>query len=224
MWRLTRRPITCTARSLFILNKWSNSEHGRGFDSLNSEQQAAMKQRLQDMIRRNTYDPATERLTVDPVRLEVFEDNLLHYTDVFANGSAEYAIQRGAQADPVKLRQMNAFFFWTAWASGTERPGSDVTYTNNWPPEKLIGNVPSTPNVVWSVASVILLIAGIAMLLWYHAATQRHEEAPPLPAQDPLFGIKLTPSMRATSKYFVTVIGLFLAQVGLGALTAHYAV
>jgi len=30
--------------------------------------------------------------------------------------------------------------------------------------------------------------------------------------------------MKATGKYFLTVIGLFLLQVGLGAVTAHYSV
>jgi len=31
----------------------------------------------------------------------------------------EYAIQAGALADPVKQRQLAAFFFWTAWAAST---------------------------------------------------------------------------------------------------------
>ncbi|HEX5513145.1 MAG TPA: cbb3-type cytochrome c oxidase subunit I, partial [Gammaproteobacteria bacterium] len=44
------------------------------------------------------------------------------------------------------------------------------------------------------------------------------------PKDDPLAKIKVTPSMRATAKYFYTVVALFLAQMTLGAITAHYAV
>ncbi len=39
-----------------------------------------------------------------------------------------------------------------------------------------------------------------------------------------MFSLKATPSMLATKKYFFVVIGLILAQVGMGVITAHYAV
>ena len=35
---------------------------------------------------------------------------------------------------------MSAFFWWTAWAASTNRPGHDVSYTQNWPHEPLVGN------------------------------------------------------------------------------------
>ena len=41
---------------------------------------------------------------------------------------------------------------------------------------------------------------------------------------DPLLGAAATPSMKATRKYFFAVIGLMLLQIGMGAITAHYAV
>ena len=40
--------------------------------------------------------------------------------------------------------------------------------------------------------------------------------------ENPLASLKMTPSMRATLKYFWVVAALFLAQVGMGILTAHY--
>jgi len=47
-----------------------------------------------------------------------------------------------------------------------------------------------------------------------------------VPAQqcDPLAKINVTPSMRATAKYFWVVIALFVVQILLGAITAHYQV
>ncbi|MDZ7686320.1 MAG: cbb3-type cytochrome c oxidase subunit I [Gammaproteobacteria bacterium] len=45
-----------------------------------------------------------------------------------------------------------------------------------------------------------------------------------MPYCDPMLGLQPSPSQRATLKYFYTVIALFLAQICLGIITAHYAV
>ena len=76
---------------------------------------------------------------------------------------------------------------------------------------------------LWSLASIILLIGGIAAMVWYHGA-HKDDPDPRAPAADPLINASPTPSMKATRKYFFVVIGLLLAQIGMGAITAHYAV
>jgi len=121
---------------------------------------------------------------------------------------------------------MNAFFFWASWACVTNRPGKDITYTNNWPGDKLVGNEPSGSIVVWSVVSFVLLLAGIGALAWYYAVNRKKEENGhhELPEWDPLLAIKATPSMKATLKYFWIVAALIVLQVLLGAVTAHYGV
>src|SRR5699024_6695794 len=98
-----------------------------------------------------------------------------------------------------------------------------ITYTNNWPHEPLVGNTPSAALGMWSIASVIFLIGGIGWLLWYYARAGEEEHVT-APARDPFLQLKPTPSMKASVKYFVTAVALFLTQVLLGAITAHYAV
>src|SRR5687768_14860944 len=102
--------------ALFILDEWSGADYGNRFEALGSEQKAVLQQRLQDTVRINRYDDATEQLTVLPIRARAFEENLAHYSEIFSKGRAEYAIHANAQSDPVKLRQLVSFFFWTAWA------------------------------------------------------------------------------------------------------------
>ena len=46
-----------------------------------------------------------------------------------------------------ETRQLTAFFSWSAWAAAARRPGHNYSYTNNWPPEKLVDNGP-TANVL----------------------------------------------------------------------------
>jgi len=209
---------------LFILNTWANAEFGRGYDSVTSEQQAVLRQRLQDLIRKNTYDPATGKITIDPIRAKAFEENLKHYSDVFANGNKDYAIQRNAQSDPAKLRALTSFFFWTAWASAANRPDNTISYTSNFPSEPLVGNVPTSSAVVWTGVSVIMLIAGIGAMVWFYAGWRKEAEDSDAPDTDPLIGETLTPSQKATVKYFLVVSLLFLLQIVMGIVTAHYGV
>ncbi|PYS99736.1 MAG: nitric oxide reductase large subunit [Acidobacteria bacterium] len=208
--------------ALFILDEWSGGQYSRG--GLSSEQQAGLRQRLQDLLRTNTYDQATNTIKLDPIRKRAFESNLAHYSQIFTNGSSEYAIQRNAQSDPAKLRQLNSFFFWTAWASAANRPDNTISYTSNFPSEPLVGNVPTSSAIVWTGVSVILLIAGIGGMVWFYAGWHKEVEERDTPDEDPLVGEKLTPSQKATVKYFLVVSLLFLLQIVMGIITAHYGV
>ncbi|HEX5957993.1 MAG TPA: nitric-oxide reductase large subunit, partial [Hyphomicrobiaceae bacterium] len=136
----------------------------------------------------------------------------------------DYAMQRVVIHDADRLDKLSAFFFWTAWASATNRPGTDVTYTNNWPHEPLIGNRPTAANVLWSMISIILLLAGIGAIVWWQAFRAEPEPHVEAPRTDPFGFVQLTPSMRAVGKYLAVVVLLFCVQVLLGALTAHYTV
>ena len=211
--------------SLFILDDWSQRDFAKAYDKATSEQQAVLRQRLQDVVRKNNYDPSSGRLTIEPVRAQAFESNFKHYSTLFTEGSSDYAIQRNAQSDPAKLRQLSSFFFWTAWASAANRPGNTISYTSNFPSEPLVGNVPTSSAVIWTGVSVIMLLAGIGWMVWFYANKGEGEVvSQQIPDRDPLIGAKLSPSQRATVKYFVVVTLLFLLQIAMGMVTAHYGV
>lgn len=217
--------------AVFILDKWSNADFGKPYDGLNEEQQSALVARLKKEVRTNTYAKESGTLTVSAIRKEAMDSNSAHYRSLFMNDPElkslreAYAIPANSIRDPERMRQMNAFFFWASWAAGTERPGHDITYTNNWPPDKLIGNEPTGSMLLWTGFSVIILLAGVGALGLYYAA-QRDEDpvVASLPEKDPLLGLNPTPSMSATLKYFWVVTALIVVQVILGAVAAHYAV
>jgi nitric oxide reductase subunit B len=209
---------------VFILDHWAKESGAANYAALGPEQQAALSARLQQVMRHNTYNAETGTITVAPVRAAAFDELYGYYSNIFSRGRDEYAIQRNALSDPVKLRQMSAFFWWTAWAASTDRPGTDVTYTQNWPHEPLIGNQPTGGAIVWSVISFVLLLAGVGGMVWYFASQPRTVAEELLPGNDPLLGLRPSPSQRATVKYFFVVAALWVVQVGLGALTAHYGV
>jgi len=208
----------------FILGRWANADFGTEFEELDEERQAQLIGRLSKLMRTNTSDPETLVITVDPIRAEAFASNLAHFSDVFANGNADYAIPAGAVSDPDRLHKLSAFFFWTSWAASTNRPDDNITFTNNWPYEPLVGNRPTGDSVVWTGVSIIMLLAGISGMAWWYAARRSEEEEPIAPETDPLGRWEATPSQRATIKYFWVVSALILVQMLLGVITAHYGV
>lgn len=210
---------------LFILDQWAKQLNARDFSSLSDENQAMLRQRLKKLIRTNTYHPETKTLTLDPIRVAAFQANAAHYADVFGKGRPEYAIPPGALLDPEKQRAMSTFFFWTAWACATNRPGMEITYTQNWPHEPLIDNRPTADAVIWSVLSFVLLLSGVGGMVWYYGSLPKEgDHSDEVPDRDPLLGYQPTPSQKATLKYFFVVGALLVVQILLGVITAHYGV
>ncbi|MBK7645330.1 MAG: nitric-oxide reductase large subunit [Planctomycetes bacterium] len=216
--------------ALALLDGWSLREHKLPYAALEAEARAGLEQRLRSELRTNRYDAASGVLTVSDARAQALASNATHYTKLFggdpelAKLREDYALSAQPISDPERLERLSQFFFWTSWACVTNRPGETFSYTNNWPHEPLVGNAPTGSNFVWSILSVVLLIAGIGTLVWYFAARAKHDEPLLMPKRDPLDGFALTPSMRAVGKYAVVVIALFVVQVLLGALTAHYTI
>jgi nitric oxide reductase subunit B len=194
------------------------------------------KAALQTEMRANTYDPANGSITVSDQRAEAIKQVQQHFVSLY-EGNDEAALQlRRSYAFPVygqltrgDAEKLSAFYFWTAWGATTNRPGQDITYTSNWPHEPLVGNTPAPSLLMWSLASIILLLGAAGALIAYYAKQFDLWSEKILPEEgmagaDLIDAADITPSMRATAKYFWVVCALFLAQVGLGIVTAHYAV
>jgi nitric oxide reductase subunit B len=201
-----------------VLEDWT---HG-AYATLDPEDQAALRERVRAEYRNNRY--ADNTITISNERAAAIERNVRYYADLFAAGNHDYALPAHTIDDAHRARALSAFFFWTAWASATNRPGDDVTYTSNWPHEPLIGNAPTSDAIVWTGVSILMLLAGIGGLAFWHAARRKDEGSENLPERDPLLGSTPTKSQLATIKYFWVVCALVLLQIVVGIVTAHYAV
>lgn len=213
----------------FILNKYAQTDFGMGFDSLQAEQKAALEVRLQNELRKNTYDPATKKLTITPIRIEAYNALHQYYSGLFMNDPAlaetrdNYAIPENSIKTQERMDHMVSFFFWASWACVTERPGENVSYTHNWPSDTQVGNVPTGSLILWTGFSIIMLLLGIGILIFYNVQQKKEEEIE-IPHEDPLMQQHITPSMRAVKKYFLIVNLLILVQILMGVITAHYGV
>ncbi len=209
----------------------AQQEQGRPYAELAAPTQMALREQLRAEYRANRTDPVTDTLTVSARRAQAMATTAAYYDRLFSDAPelhqsrVSFAMKENTLPSAARRVQMTRFFGWTAWAAATERPGQNVTYTNNWPHEPLIGNQPSGENIVWSLVSVVLLLAGVGSLIWGWSFLRRQEGGEPVvPERDPLSLVALTPSQRALGKYLFLVVALFVFQVFIGGLTAHYTI
>jgi nitric oxide reductase subunit B len=219
-----------------LLDVISREEQGVDFDALALRDAECMRAELRLEMREDTYDAGSGSLTISDRRAEAVDEVGAHFRRLFMAQGEEALHLREQYALPIQTslsaenaHALNAFFFWTAWAATTERPGRDYTYTSNWPHEPLVGNAPTAPVFMWSIISIFLLLAGIGAIVWFYAREfdlwRAHMEPEGGFATSDFFdAVTVTPSMKATAKYFWVVTALFLAQVLLGTITAHYAI
>ncbi|MFA5683339.1 MAG: nitric-oxide reductase large subunit [Lysobacteraceae bacterium] len=213
-----------------MLEDLARSEHGRAFDELDAAAQAVLKTRILPELRTNTWNADRGEIVLSDLRARAVQEVAAHYHSVFGDDPASaglresYAMRNNTVPDAEHRQAMTGFFWWTSWAAAAERPGQPMSYTQNWPYEPLAGNTPTSSSFMWTMFSILFMIAGIALLGWHYAAWHGKEERVTPPASDPLRNLVITPSMRATAKYFWVVLALFLVQIALGATTAHYQV
>ena len=185
-------------------------------------------ERVRQELRENRYDPATDVLTWPDAQARAFEVLRQHYEREVLDRSESGGGGLGPHAvpDPAVRRQIVAFVAWTSWTAAARRPNKPHSYTNNWPPEELVGNQLTQEAVVWSALSIIALLGGTGLvlalfgryssLLGWHA-----EEKRTLRFRSPS-EVSLTPAQRTTAWYFLIVAALFCVQTLLGGATAHY--
>jgi nitric oxide reductase subunit B len=173
----------------------------------------------------NRYDKGTDTLVFTAGQTNAFNGLQSYYHTFFGEPSTKNGLRSGAITDPTDIRNLTAFFAWSAWCASTLRPGLNYSYTNNWPPEALVDNHPTADTVVWSVLSLIALLGGIGLLLaafgrwnflgWHGRERDKISFRPPR-------DVDLTPSQRACAWFFLVMTALFLLQTLLGGATEHY--
>jgi nitric oxide reductase subunit B len=185
---------------------------------------SARQQTIAD-FKTNRFDAGTGVLTYSAAQVEAFDKLTNYYAGFFGTPTTKFGLRPDAITDPGEIRQLTAFFSWTAWAASALRPQKDYSYTNNWPPESLVGNHATAEAVVWSVLSLVALLGGIGLLLasfgrwnflgWHGREEQRIRFRPP-------DEVRLTPAQRSCAWFFLVMALLFMLQTLFGGAAEHY--
>lgn len=137
-------------------------------EALPAPERASLQAQVSDRFKTNRYDPQTQELTLTNAQTQGLQQVFKDYHQLLAHGSRIHSIPDGWFKDDTQIRNVTAFFAWTAWSAAANRPNAPFSYTANWPHDDLIGNQPPGQFVVWSIVSVIVLIGAIALFLFVY--------------------------------------------------------
>src|SRR5262249_25785469 len=159
-----------SAQSLHILaldlaDRIARERLSRGYTNLTPEERAAVEGAVALVLKTNRYDPSSGTLALPAGAAESLKGQVEHWTRYFGGPGRNGGLARELVSDRRELRQLPAFFAWTAWASAATRPGTSHSYTNTFPYEPLAGNTPTASALIYSALSLVFLLGGTAAVL-----------------------------------------------------------
>ena len=223
--------------SLALLEIYAQQQFQVPYEQLSAQEQEVLAVKLRYELKQNTFSSVSNSIVISADRESAIQTVADHFGSIFQSQDTpqsekireEYAFSKSLSLSDDDLHALTAFVFWTSWSAVTLRPDDSVSYTSNWPYDPLVGNTPSASLFIWTIVSIMLLLASVGMLVWFYVQQYdawRDDMAPEqgVANENLLAQVTITPSMKATAKYFWTVVAMFCAQVALGMVTAHYAV
>jgi nitric oxide reductase subunit B len=197
----------------------AQAEYGKPFAALGAEHQmgvkSAMQAELQGVDLTKTDTPVPAALAAAMTALRDGTAAHLQRHDFVKGWTRAYSL------DAQGARDTAQFLIYSALTTVARRPGSTASWTQNWPYEPLVGNTPTTSTFVWTWVSFCFTFFMFGAVIYIY---QRYLSEPDGKDRDPVLGKfrALTPSQRKVGKYFLVVVGVFLLQILVGALMAHY--
>ncbi len=226
----SQRGMEFSATTLHLISETLRKEiarkdYGKAFEKLDKLEQELVSVKVVNEIRQNRYDAASDTLKLTKAETEALKNVREFWDKTFKDGEKRYGFLPDTISDAQDRQNIAHFFFWTAWVASTERPGEDYTYTNNWPADRSVGNVPTKATYLWTIGGLLsfLIVAGLFIFFVHHYGLW-YGPAKGVPLAEKLVEMPLTPSQHKAAKFFLVVTLLFLAQTSFGGLLAHYTI
>jgi nitric oxide reductase subunit B len=122
------------------------------WEALSESDRALLQVELRNEFKTNRYDSDTGALTLTTAQMAGLKQVFADYQTLLSKGSAVHFIPRDWFTDDTQIRDVTAFFAWTAWAASANRPNAPFSYTANFPHDDLIGNQAPGQFVIWSMS------------------------------------------------------------------------
>ena len=209
--------------ALDVSNYISLQKYKIGFSQLEPDKKESLVPLTRDLLAENRYQYDAHNLVFTEPEKRSYNDQISYWKDYLQKSTANRGLSKTLIVDQEELKQLTSFFAWAAWAITAKVPGKNYSYTNNFPYEPLIGNGPSGAAVLWSALSLINLLAGIALILFFFGRfhylgwKEKTGFTPPQMIPEKPGAIE-----QASLKFFIVAIVILLVQTLAGGAMAHY--
>ncbi len=203
-------------RAEFLYDYYAKELFNKPRSELTKLEMGAVKERVKQDIREETH-LRKEGVVYTHASAEAFKRNRDYLVNFLVNGDRSRAWP-GKVIRPEEAVKIAAFIDWSQLVQSSLRPGTNRTWSNDWPPEPLVDQRSSWTNHFYSLWEFLLLwtFTILVIFLAYEYLLKKDEPlGPPLEITD------LYPSQVKLLKYVPIVALLFFVQLIIGGYLAH---
>lgn len=194
-------------------------EFGQPFAALSENDQASSQREMQKMLQR--IDLTSKEVVLPPALAEAVRATQGEIVNSLLTNDYSRGYAKAKALNRETALQTANFLIYSSITTVARRPDGLSSWTQNWPYEPLVGNLPITAAFIWTWISYAFtfLLFGAVIYIYEHYLNHRDNS----PREFKLVEFRpLTPSQRKVGKYFLVVCAVFLTQLGVGILMAHY--
>ncbi len=205
-------------RAEFLYDYYGKQLYNKTNKELSDIERGAVKERVkQDFRRQTTLLEGTTVYTV--ASAAAYKENVKYITNLLVNGDPKRAF-KGGIIRPDEAVKIAAFVDWAQLVASSLRPGTERTWSNNWPPEPMIDQDLTFLShkislweflILWTLTIVVIFLA-------YEFLFKKEENDK---LEEPLKITQMFRSQKKLLKYIPIVALLFVVQLFIGGYLAH---
>ncbi len=205
-------------RAVFLYDFYGMEIYGKKNADLTEVERGAVKERVKQDVKRQTQ--LLEGTTVyTEASAQAYKWNVEYIKNLLVNGDPERGY-RGGVILPEEAEKIAAFFDWGQLVASSLRPGTERTWSNNWPGEPLIDqdlNFNAHKISLWE----FLILWTLTIVVIYLSYEYLFKKEPDDKLEGPIQITGIFRSQKKLLKYIPIVAGLFVVQLFMGGYLAH---
>lgn len=204
-------------RAEYLYEYYAQEMFQKKLSECNEIEKGAVKARVIQDVKKETHLKKDEVL-YSKASAEAFKKNRDELVQMLVHGVKKHAFPGGV-IKPEEAQKIAAFVDWGQLVASSLRPGTNKTWSNNWPHEPLLDQGPTYASVKWSLWQLVLLWTLTIIILYvvYEHFFKKDEGK----LEKPLEIKSLFTSQKKLLKYIPIITLFFFIQVVLGGYLAH---
>ncbi len=205
-------------RAEYLYNFYAHQLYGKSDKELTDVERGAAKERVKQDFHKQT-ELNDKKVVYTDASADAYKKNVEYITNLLVNGDKERAFPGGV-IRPEEAKKIATFVDWSQLVASSYRPGTERTWSNNWPPEPLVDQDSTWDNNYYTLWEFLLLwtltIIVIFLSYEYLFKKQKNDEL-----SEPIQITHLFKSQKKLLKYVPIVALLFFVQLIIGGYLAH---
>jgi len=205
-------------RAEFLYDFYAKELYNKTNKELTDIERGAVKVRVKQDVKKQTALLEGGTVYTD-ASASAYKKNVDYLVNLLVKGDPERAFTGGVILED-EAAKIAAFVDWSQLVASSVRPGTERTWSNNWPPEPLLDQDTNFNSHIISLWEFLILwtLTIVVIFLTYEYIFKKDPDE------------KLEPAMKITSlfksqqkllKYIPIVAGLFVVQLFIGGYLAH---